>query len=151
MLSMSITISGTKKTQEKLKRLGSSLYDFKGAMGEIGAEGAKYYSNQAFASQGGVFGGRWASLSPRYAAIKAVLYPGRPMMVRTGKMQDSFTYAASSKEVLIGNSAPQFKYHQSTAPRSKMPRRAMMGVNDPVRKMVRTIIEADVRKKMRAA
>lgn len=150
MLSMSITIRGSKETKAKLKRLGSSLYELKPEMADIGAKAAEYYSNQGFASQGGVFGARWAALSPRYAAIKAKLYPGRGMLVRTGKMQDSFTYAASNNQVIVGNSAPYFKYHQSTLPRSKMPRRASMGVNDPVRQMVRTIIEAGIRKKLRA-
>lgn len=151
MIGMTIKITGTRKVQDRLKRLGSSLYEFKGAMGEIGSEGAKYYSNQGFASQGGVFGGRWAALSPRYAAVKSKLYPGRPPLVQSGKMQNSFTFVASSKEVLIGNKAPYFKYHQSTLPRNKMPRRQTMGINDPIRKMVRSIIESDVKKKMRTA
>lgn len=151
MIQMSIQIKGSKQTKDKLKRLGSSLYNFKGPMGEIGEQAARYYSTQAFASQGGVFGGRWPALSPRYARVKAVLYPGRGMLIRTGKMQDSFTYTASSNQVLIGNKAPHFKYHQSTKPRNKIPRRAMMGVNDPIRKIVRGIIEADIKKKLRAA
>jgi len=119
-------------------------------MSEIGDEVAKYYANQGFNSQGGVFGAAWTPLKRTYALRKARRYPGRPPLVASGAMRDSFTYTAGSQEVLIGNKAEYFKYHQSTAPRSKMPRRQMMGINDPVRRTVRAIIEKEIQQKLRA-
>lgn len=151
MISMTVKISGTARVQQKLKRLGSSLYDLKSSMGEIGEMAAKYYSNQGFNSQGGVFGQGWSPLARRTMLGKAKKYPGRSPLVATGKMRNSFTYSASSKQVLIGNKMDYFKYHQSTLPRKKIPRRQTMGVNDPIRRMVSEIIKSEIKTKIRAA
>ena len=151
MLSLQITITGDKRLDTKLKRLGSALFENRESMHDIGKQAATYYANQGFNSQGGVFGTKWQRLSPKYALIKAKLYPGRPPLVATGTMQNNFTFAAGSNQVVIENKSPQFKYHQSTAPRSKMPRRASMGVNAPIKKIVRDIITRDVQNKIRNA
>lgn len=148
MMQVSISISGDRQLQTKLKRLGSSLYEFRAGMNDIGRNVARYYSVQGFTSQGGVFGAKWSPLAMRTILQKSKTYPGRPPLVRTGAMQNSFTFTAASQQVLIGNEMPYFKYHQSSAPRSRLPRRQMMGVNAPVKRMVRTILEAEVRRKI---
>jgi phage gpG-like protein len=151
MLELSIQIKGSKETRAKLRRLGTSLYDLRSSMADIGKKSAEYYSNQGMNSQGGVFGNRWAPLKNRTIARKAKKYAGRPPLVATGKMRDSFTYAPSSRSVLVGNSAPYFKYHQSTLPRKKLPRRQMLGINAPIRTLVREIIKDEVYRKIQAA
>jgi phage gpG-like protein len=151
MLSIQIRITGSRELKQKLTRLSSSLYDLRGAMDQVGAETARYYSNQGFNSQGGVFGAAWSPLARRTIVQKSRKYPGRSPLVRTGKMRDSFTYTASSRSVLVGNKMDYFKYHQSTLPRKKIPRRQMMGVNAPVKKIVQDIITAEIKRKIRAA
>lgn len=150
MLDIQIKITGTRQLKQKLTRLGSSLFDLRSSMGQIGNEAAKYFSNQGFNSQGGVFGERWSPLARRTMARKTKRYPGRPPLVASGKMRDSFTYTASSRSVLIGNKMDYFKYHQSTLPRKRIPRRATMGVNAPLKNMVRDIISAEIKAKLRA-
>lgn len=152
-LSLRIEVTNDKQVIAKLKRLGFDLKEFPEAMKEIGKALARYYSGPAFLSQGGVFGQKWASLSPAYQAYKAKEYRAfaNSILVRgTGadSMQNEFEYVATKTEVVIGNRAPYFKYHQSAAPRTKIPRRQMMGVNDPVRDIVRDIIDEDVKKKL---
>lgn len=44
----------------------------------------------AFATRGGSVGG-WAPLSPPYAAWKGTHYPARPLLIRTGEMQQALT------------------------------------------------------------
>jgi phage gpG-like protein len=151
MLELSIKIQGSKEVRAKLRRLGTSLYDLRSPMNEIGNQAARYYANQGMNSQGGVFGAAWTPLKRRTLARKSRTYPGRPPLVATGKMRDSFTFSASSKSVLVGNNAPYFKYHQSTLPRKRLPRRQMMGINAPVKKMVRDIISEEIERKIRAA
>lgn len=146
-----VTITGSAAVQAKLRKLGSSLYDLKASMADIGRDAADYYANQGFGSQGGVFGQSWRPLSVRYAAKKAGTYPGRPPLIATGKMKNSFTYSSTPSSVLVSNTAPQFKYHQSSAPRSKIPRRVMMGVNEPVKRIVRETIQAEITRKIRVA
>lgn len=120
-------------------------------MNKIGDEAARYFANQGFSSQGGVFGARWSPLAKRTIVQKSKRFPGKSPLVRTGKMRDSFTYSASSRQVVIGNKMDYFKYHQSTLPRTKLPRRQMMGVNGPVRKMVQDIISDEIKLKIRNA
>ncbi len=148
--SMTIKVSGTADIHRKLKRLGTSLYDLRGSMMDIGNEVGKYYSNQGFNSQGGVFGAIWKPLTTSSRNQKAKKFPGRPPLVRTGKMRDSFTYVASNNQVLIGNSMDYFKYHQSTLPRNKLPRRQMMGVNSAVQRIIKERIQDDVKRKIQA-
>lgn len=146
-----ITIKGTREIQQKLKKLGPNLHNLRGAMEEIGDQAADYYANQGFNSQGGVFGSPWKRLKTATLLRKAKTYPGRPPLVATGNMRDSFTYTAASQQVLIGNKADYFKYHQSTAPRTRLPRRQMMGINAPISRMVKSAIETEIRKKIRLA
>jgi phage gpG-like protein len=120
-------------------------------MNEIGSSAAKYYSNQGFNSQGGVFGSKWSPLARRTILRKSKTYPGRSPLVATGKMRDSFTYTASNRQVLIGNKMDYFKYHQSTLPRKKLPRRQTMGINSPIKQMIQGIVSAEVKRKIKAA
>jgi len=150
-MNVSITITGTREVRAKIKKLGSSIYDLKSSMSVIGRQAADYYANQGMLSQGGVFGSGWKPLSARYAARKAKLYPGRPILVATGTMKDSFNYSATSTSVLVGNTAPQFKYHQSSEPRTKIPRRPMLGVNDQIKRMVREELTREITQKIKAA
>lgn len=152
-MKVTIEIKGSKEVQLKLKRMGSALYSFPEAMKEIGAEAADYYANEGFNSQGGVFGAVWKGLSPRTIAIKSKLYPQfvNVPLVASGSMKNSFVASSSSSQVIITNTAPQYKYHQSTAARSKLPRRQMAGVNDPIRQLVREKIEKEVIRKINLA
>lgn len=150
-MQVSIRITGTKEVQRKLRKLGPNLHNLRGAMEDIGDQAADYYANQGFNSQGGVFGSPWRRLKPATLLRKAKRYPGRPPLVATGAMRDSFTYVAGSQQVLIGNKADYFKYHQSTAPRTRLPRRQMMGINSPISRMVKSTIENEIRKKIRLA
>lgn len=151
MLAISIKVSGSQQTRDKLRRVGTSLYDLTFAMQDIGKNAAKYYANQGMNSQGGVFGAQWTPLKKRTIAQKAKKWGNTTPLVASGAMRDSFTYTASSRSVLIGNKAPYFKYHQSTLPRNKLPRRQMMGINDPIRQIIQKTINAEVKRKIRAA
>lgn len=151
MLQFQVEIKGSKETRQRLKRIGTGLFDLRHSMNQIGSEAGRYYANQGFNSQGGVFGASWSPLARTTILRKSKKYPGRPPMVATGKMRNSFTYSASSRQVLIGNKVDYFKYHQSTAPRRRLPRRAMMGVNDPIKRMVRDVITKEIHGKIRSA
>lgn len=148
MPSVTVTITGTQEEIDKLRSLGDKLNDFGDATKEIGDRLTNYYASEAFGSQGGVFGEIWPDLNPIYAKRKAKLYPGAPILYITGTMERSFTYESDSNSVVIGNSAPYFKYHQSTEPRTKMPYRPMMLINDDVRSIAHDAIQKDVDQKL---
>lgn len=150
-MQVTIEIRGSKETRAKLKKLGLELYNFRNAMKEIGTEVTKYYANDAFNSQGGEFGSPWPQLSPKTIAIKSKLYPqfvNMPLMA-SGTMRKSFVATYNSNSVIITNSAPYYKYHQSTLPRKKIPRRQMAGINDPVKRMIKATLKKDIQEKIR--
>lgn len=149
MLSVSITISGDKETIEKLGKLGQSFLNFQLAMRSIGKELTGYFANQVFASQGGALSQRWPQLANSTKVDKAKHYPGAGILVRTGEMKNSFDfYQPDVNSVIIGNNAPYFVYHQSSAPRHKLPRRVMMSTGGNVKSIVANIIDADVKDKL---
>ncbi|HMT18554.1 MAG TPA: hypothetical protein PKD15_00800 [Candidatus Saccharibacteria bacterium] len=176
-MQITIQVKGDRAVQAKLRRLGQSVYQLKAAMNRIGQDASRYYSTRGFASQGGVFGKPWQPLSPitllarghnvevenASAANFGGFLLGRRLqsgldgnfgsnsiapLVDSGKMQNSFEFEASSQSVLISNSATYFKYHQSTLPRKRLPRRATMGINEPIKRMIRMHINDEVRKKI---
>lgn len=148
MLNISIHITGNKEEIERLKRLGKSLSDFGSEMDQVGRELKSYFGGQVFASDGGVFGG-WKRLSPGYTKRKIRDYPGKGILQASGSMQKSFTFDADKTSVFITNTDPKFPFHQSTAARTKMPRRQMIGVNADVKGIVHDIIQDGVKKKLR--
>lgn len=149
MLRVDIKITGDTRIQTKLKRLGSSLYNFTDAMKEIGKESVKYFSNDPFLTQGRSFGATWQRLSPKYQARKSKLYPGRPIMVGSGGLSKSFVALTTPQSATITNDTSYFKYHQSTAARKVMPRRQLIGVNKHIRTLARDVIQKDIEKKLR--
>jgi phage gpG-like protein len=151
MAIVTIKITGDQEAIGKLQKLGKSLIMFRSAMNEIGGELSDYFSQQVFASQGGAIGERWPRLSPAYQARKAKFYPGRGPLQRTGEMQKGFYHTSDEQSVTIKNRKKYFDYHQSTEPRSKIPRRPMMATTGEVKDIVARVLQADVTAKIRKA
>jgi hypothetical protein len=149
MLRVQITIQNLELKQKDLKVLRVGLVKLSPAMKIIGKTLAVYYGGVAFQSKGGVFGERWAPLSEVTKDEKAKSWRGRPDMVRTGQMRNSFDYTFNDTSATIGNTDPKFKYHQSSASRKKLPRRVMIGVNKSVNNMVNTVVSDHINKIVR--
>lgn len=150
-LDVTIKISGDKELIDKLNRFKESLMDFKDAMGDIGhalGDGDEgYFPGQVFASQGGVLGVTWPTNKMRtmmYKRKHVSSSSATTTLIRTGDMQKSFKYEATKDGVKITNTAPYFKYHQSGEPRTKMPYRPMIGINDDVKSIVKKILQKDM-------
>lgn len=167
-LTMHVVISGDKEIISKLRKLKQSIFTFERAMKTIGEELTSYFSNQVFASQGGILGERWPALSEKYRIYKATghttlnlarqkattnvnTYPGRGILVKTGEMKNSFVFEADNKSVFITNTSDHFPFHQSNESRSKLPRRVMMKTTPEIRQVVTQIVDDEIKNKIRAA
>lgn len=83
------------------------------------------------------------------ASLRAGISARQPLVTgHPDGMQFSFYANADANSVVIGNSQPYFKYHQSTAPRTRLPRRQMLGINDDVRGIAQQLIQADIAAKI---
>lgn len=125
---MKLEVKGDEEIKSLLTDVGLDLRNLRGAMNEVGRNTIKTFSGQVFASQGGFINEPWQRLNGTYAVRKAKRYAGKPMLVRTGKMQNSFKYDSTGTSVTISNTSPHFKYHQSSETRYVLPRRAMIGI-----------------------
>ena len=84
------------------------------------------FSSDVFATQGGAIGEKWSPLKKGYALQKSKRFPGQPILVATGEMKNGFMTLWRPDMAQVWNKVEYFKYHQSNAPRSKLPRRVMM-------------------------
>lgn len=140
MTDIQLEVDGEERIKQMLSQLGLDFKDLRGAMNEVGRQNVKFFSGNVFASRGGAIGQPWQRLNDRYAAQKAKKWGSKPILVRTGKMQRSFKYQATSMDVTISNTDPKFKYHQSSDTRYVLPRRAMIGVYGTLQRDVTSVI-----------
>lgn len=96
-----------------------------------------FTENDVFNSDGSALGSRWSRL--KMSTIKDRSRKGflaGPILQRTGNMKRSFKITEGDNWIELGNTAEYFKYHQSTKPRSKLPRRAMLRGNQKTRNII---------------
>ena len=80
-----------------------------------------------FATEGGLSGG-WTPLAPSTVAgrIRAGYGGAHPILQRTGALRKSFYAYVDSKMAVITSKSLYFGFHQSRAPRTRLPRRPML-------------------------
>lgn len=151
-MQINVTITGDRELTAKLDRLEIALQDWSNPLKAIGEDLIRYYSDTVFNSMGGALGHPWARLAPSTVAFKSKhyrQYAAVPLMA-TGDMRESFTAENTNNTLRINNTAPYFVYHQSNAPRTRLPRRQMMGINTELKTMITKLIKEDVMMKVRA-
>lgn len=130
-------IEGRREMSRRLENVRVETDDFQPAFRKSVRDLKRYYSGPVFQSQGGVIGEPWPPLSPFTLADKARKgFGGQPTLVRTGSMKGGFETEAKKKYGVVWNSTDYFKYHQSRRPRTKIPRRPMMKLDEWSRQTV---------------
>lgn len=148
-LKIEIKISGDATVKRKLAILGDGINHMPNAMRKIGEEAADYYRSIGITDKGRPWGSGWQDLSMQYKKWKEKHYPGRPIMIASGNLENSFFAKHTDTSVTIGNSASYYKYHQSSAERkSNLPRRQMAGVNGRIKDLVKQAVRAELVKKL---
>lgn len=130
-------IEGEKQVSAVLGIAADKVKDFREPMGKIAANLDKTWQ-QNFSSRGALFHtGGWP---PRKSG------GSWPLLEKTGRMRASFRDRVHKDYVVLWNDAPYFMYHQSNQPRSRLPRRIMMKIDQERRNMIfKTIQEYIVR------
>ena len=83
-----------------------------------------------FDAEGSYTGARWAALSPPYKRWKAIHYPGRKILERSGLLRESLTQRpfgideVTDEFMVIGTGVPYGRWHQNGA--AHMPPRQMI-------------------------
>jgi phage gpG-like protein len=97
-----------------------------------------------FETQGAEGGDAWPELSAQYGAWKAEHFPGKPILERSGDLVRSLTSPndpmgvriEERKSLTLGSRVPYAIYHQSIAPRHRLPRRPEIMLTEPFKRMV---------------
>ena len=133
-----------------LRDIGLRMQDIKPVLDRYGEYIVNEHIPRQFSAQGTPR--RWASLSPVYARQKARQYPGRPILVRTGRMKRGFRWEARPRSLRIinrvmagqkGRGVPRWFYHQSGT--RKMPARPMLQFTDADRDKLHEFAEEHLR------
>lgn len=121
MIQLKVTLEGDKLLARDLMVVADGMKNWKPALEKVNREVLKSF-DMNFDSEGGLFQqGGWP------ARKKA--YPW-PILEKTGRMRMAFVSSVSETEAVFSNPTPYFKYHQSNKPRTRLPRRIMMALDD---------------------
>lgn len=137
--SISWSIQGEQQLSRRLRVAADQVKDWTPAFQETAVTLQQIFSGEVFDTEGGAIDEEWEPLSPAYQKQKQRKYGNGGILQATGAMRNSFTSVVTPMQTTIGNSAPYFKYHQSNAPRTKIPRRVMMKLAETQRLLVVTI------------
>lgn len=129
MLKIEVSDSGL---VNKIRGLGERLRDLRPVWGDVHTIFIEFMK-QHFKTEGAYVGQPWVPLNPRYAAWKARMYPGQPILRLTDRLFESLTEAQDSEHVFntgptfaeIGTRNPVAWYHQSGTRRG-LPKRTVI-------------------------
>jgi phage gpG-like protein len=117
---LTIEILGGEKVDVALSRFGDYARDLRPFW--LDAFAPSFYADQQknFEGRGSYVGG-WAPLSPRYAAYKSKVRPGRPLMEFNGTLRASLkgkdepfaVFRPAQQSLQIGTSVPYAARHQT--------------------------------------
>lgn len=121
-----ITLEGDERVRAKLVRAGGRFSDLRWMWSDV-AELFVEKEKGWFQARGR---GTWPPLSPAYARWKAIHFPGRPLLVRTGDMHNQLTsqqkavLVETHRTLVLGTTVPYAIFHAEGT--SRMPARPPM-------------------------
>lgn len=124
-MDISVTLEGEAQVHRRLLIVAGGITNFEAPLRNIGSELQKTFQDN-FAQEGALFGG-WPARKQDYPW---------PILNKTGRLRQGFRQNLGKTELLIYNVVPYFKYHQSNKPRTKMPRRVMMKIDNDRRNFI---------------
>jgi phage gpG-like protein len=144
MYDLGIFMEGSKEVRAKLGVVIRDSDNLLPAFNQI-ARVFREAESEQFDSLGARGGTEWPPLSTRYRKWKEKRYPGRPILVLSGRTRESLTrrtgdsyFTADSHRMTIGTKVPYARFHQSGTRR--MPKRPIIALTkDDVREFGRQI------------
>ena len=134
-MQLEFKIEGWLQLSRRITGLENSVKNWSRTFNKTGNELKRFFSTEVFQTQGAVIRERW----------KGGKYYHK--LVRSGRMKRSFTSESGKDFVLITNTAPYFKYHQSALPRKKLPRRIMMKLDEKRKQKIVKLFQEELIKK----
>ena len=150
-MKIEVTLDGVKELNASMTFIDAGLSDFR-KLGTWDAIATEFYKieKEQFKDEGGP-SGKWKSLSPKYAAIKARKYGNVPILTASGQMMKSLTSRGAANSVLeqtatemtIGTSDPKAGYHQRG--NRRLPQRKVVDFDDQRKDRLSKVAENKVK------
>ena len=150
-MKIEVTLTGVKETTESMNYIDAGLSDFR-KLGTWDAIATEFYKieREQFKGEGGP-SGKWKSLSPKYAVIKAKKYGNVPILTASGQMMKSLTSRGAANSVLeqtatemtIGTSDPKAGYHQRG--NRRLPQRKVIDFDDARVERLNKVAESKIK------
>lgn len=115
-ITLTADVEGSTELSRRLLIMSDGIKDFHEPLTVAAAE-VRRSVDMNFDTAGNLLAGGWPPRSKVYAW---------PILQKSGKMRQSFQTQIQRDQAVIGNSADYFKYHQSNKPRTRIPRRVML-------------------------
>lgn len=139
MIYLTASIEGEKQLSRRLMIASDGVSDFSVPLGKIGGELLRATDLQ-FQTEGKLYGG-W----PPRRDNKP-----HPLLQLTGRLRHSFSDEVRKDFVRVFSSGvPYFKYHQSNKPRSRLPRRVMLKIDNQRKTFIVKAFQEYIVKKLR--
>lgn len=157
MFEFTFEVAGEKQIARRFTRLDAAVEDMTPAFKEITKS---FYAGEKlqFETEGGWGSGGWLPLSPAYEAWKD---PTLPIMEVSGDLKAALTGRVppntagnveiiESNQLILGTDIDYAIYHQSNAPRTKIPQRKVIELPESERKKWTSIIHEHIWKTQRS-
>lgn len=157
MIRFTADISGDVQLDRAFNRITQLITDFRDVWPAV-AEAFYEIETEQFNSQGSKgASGKWAPLSPAYAAYKAKAFPGEPILQATHSMVNSLTspealdsiFRVDPMELVIGSKAPYALAHQTGG--GRLPARPPISLSENDKRKLQKAIQAGLVKFTRQA
>ena len=133
------SIDGEKQLSRRFRGMEIKGKNWKSTFKKIGQDLTGLFGGAVFTTRGSAIGERW---KPRAdGSISSLLQ-------KTGRMRRGFKFNAKGDSLKIYNIMDYFQYHQSNRPRSNLPRRVMMKIDNKRKSNIMREFQKDSLKKL---
>jgi phage gpG-like protein len=143
MFRFRLDTAGEVQMDRGIARFADGVSDYRPIWGVIESD---FYAleQRQFQTAGAAGGKAWPELSPEYSTWKEEHFPGTPILERTGELMRSLTdpnhpqtvRIEERKTLTLGTQVPYAIYHQSTEPRTRLPRRPEIMLTEAFKRTV---------------
>jgi phage gpG-like protein len=136
---LSWSIEGEKQISRRFNKIPKDMGNMSVPLFKIGRELRKSV-DENYSQRGSLFGAKW---EPRKDNKR------HPLLEKTGKMRRGFQQRIGEGYVEIYNVEDYFKYHQSNKPRTRLPRRLMLKIDDIRKTFITKEFQRHIQKRLR--
>lgn len=145
---ITVSVVGSEQAINKLKRATNGMKDWRPELSDVGQYLLDFYGTKVFATEGTIIGQNWPELSPKYQNWKNKHYPGKGLLVQTGRLQKGWQADVFPTMLHFHNDVPYARVHQWGSKAKHIPQRMFFLIGEQQKKMMHDIIVEGFRRRL---